>query len=229
MQSHPKEHRIFHYTTSVDYLRDILTDGFWPRFCVEEFDWLLGPSTYIAFPMVCFCDIPIPAATCHRARYGYYAVAMSKIWAINDLNPVWYIHVGSSIRGHLEDLLSQTPPATLNGIPASIKPLLPFLKKTVGSQRDRGPIPHPGELEIVSFEDELEWRHTPPSLANNWKIGSTREIVTDSDHELSRGHRLIIKHADIDTVYVQTDAERDSLLTEFATLDGKVMKWQTPS
>src|ERR1019366_9075846 len=115
MQPRPKDHRIFHYASRMDYLRDILTNGFWPRYCVEEFDWLFGRATYIAFPVVCFCDIPIPAAAYHRARYGPYAVATSKLWTIGrDLNPVWYIQVGSSVRRHLGTVLSQPAAATFD-------------------------------------------------------------------------------------------------------------------
>ena len=186
MQPQPREYRIFHYTSCMDYLRDILTHGFWPRFWAEEFAWLLGDSIHIAFPMVCFCDIPITAASHHRSRYGHYAVAVSKVWAItHDVNPVWYIHVGTSVRTHLEATLHQEPPATLHAIPASMKALLPFMKKTVGSQPDRGPLNRPNWHEIVEFDQELEWRHTPPSLRDAWKIGSARDIVTEADNELS--------------------------------------------
>lgn len=227
MVPQPREHRIFHYTSCLNYLRDILTHGFWPRFCVEEFDWLLGDATHIAFPIVCFCDIPIAAAGDHRIRYGRYALAVSKVWAItHDVNPVWYVQVGTSIRTHLEKLLFQESPATLDAIPPTLKPLLPFLKKTVGAQPDRGPVSRPGYLEVVDFEQELEWRHTPSSLRDTWKIGSTRHIVNDADHELSRNQRLELKHTAIEVVYVQTEDEKVSLVKDFPTLEGKVKRWR---
>ncbi|HWB03324.1 MAG TPA: abortive infection system antitoxin AbiGi family protein [Verrucomicrobiales bacterium] len=95
----PKDHRLFHYTSRIEYLRDMLTNGLWPRYCVEEFQWLLGDFTCMAFPVICFCDIPLPAASAHRDRYGSYALAIPKDGASDyDINPVWYIQEGAECR-----------------------------------------------------------------------------------------------------------------------------------
>jgi len=109
-----KDYRLFHYTSQLGYLQQMLADGIWPRFCVEEFDWLFGNGACLAFPMSCFCDIPIPAASAHRNRYGNYALGINKDFADDyDLNPVWYIQDGTTIEEHLRKLIEQRGRVTL--------------------------------------------------------------------------------------------------------------------
>lgn len=223
----PKEHRLFHYTAKIEHLRDMLTNGLWPRYCVEEFEWLLGTPTYMAFPVVCFCDIPIPAASCHRERYGKYAIVIPKDSASNhDINPVWYIQERSSVENHLATLLKHQVRVTLDTIPAEIKPLLPFLKSTIGAQPDRQAT-HPGTSEVLAFEEELEWRHSPASLMSTWKFGYTRNIVTNAHHQDSLGHRLKLNHNDIESVFVPNQAELESLAAVFPVLSDKIKLWTT--
>jgi len=225
MQTEPKDHRLFHYTARIEHLRDMLTNGLWPRYCVEEFGWLLDHLTCMAFPVVCFCDIPIPAASSHRERYGYYSLAINKDSAGKyDINPVWYIQDGTSIEKHLAAQLNHPVRVTLDAIPAAIKPLLPFLKSTIGAQPDRQAT-RPGTFEILPFEEELEWRHSPPSLAHTWKFGYTRDIVTPADHQDSVSHRIKLAHDDIESVYVPTQADADTLYDEFPNLADKIQMW----
>jgi hypothetical protein len=222
MDQSPKDHRLFHYTSSLDYLLEILRRGFWPRYCVEDFTWMLGHNAYMAFPVVCFCDIPLLAADAHKTRYGRYALAMSKMWAIGrDINPVWYIQATSSVYSHLGHAVQHPVRVTLNTIPPLVKPLLPFLKLTVGDQPDRGGV-YPGQNEVLAFEEELEWRHTPQGLMDTWKIGCDREIVSEADHELSKPHRLTVNHQQVDSVFVCAEDERKALIGEFPLLSGKV-------
>src|SRR5216117_1257493 len=156
MEQSPKDYRLFHYTSCLDHLRGILRDGFWPRYCIEEFTWMLGHRAFVAFPVVCFCDIPMRTAAEHRARYGRHVLAVSKMWSIGrDINPVWYIQAGSSIYSHFSQVVHHPVRATLKTIPAPVKPLLPFLKLTVGDQPDRSGM-HPGHSEVLAFEEELE-------------------------------------------------------------------------
>src|ERR1035437_5621049 len=163
----PKEYRLFHYTSKFLYLQSMLKHGIWPRYCIEEFDWLLGGSICIAFPVACFCDIPLSSAGSHKARYGPYAVAFSKDYAGGlDINPMWYLQEDARIVEHLRKVCDATPRITLDTIPDSVKPMLPFMKSTIGGQPDRS-----GENEIMVFEEELEWRHTPSTLMNTWKMG----------------------------------------------------------
>jgi hypothetical protein len=64
----PKDYRLFHYTPQLECLQDMLAKGIWPRYCVEEFEWLLEHRIYLTFPMACFCDIPLHASTADDNR-----------------------------------------------------------------------------------------------------------------------------------------------------------------
>ncbi len=225
MPADTKDQRLFHYTQEFAWLSDMLTNGLWPRYCVEEFDWLLGRFTCIAFPVVCFCDIPIAAGTAHRDRYGDYAIAVSKDrTSIYDINPVWYVAEGTSIQKHLSDAVHHPVRVTLDTIPPMIKPILPFLKSTIGAQPDRGST-NVRKLELLAFEEELEWRYTPASLMDTWKFGHRREIVGPSDHDASLASRLVLNHADIENVFVRTNDEVAALITSHPLLAGKIGTW----
>ncbi len=109
-------------------------------------------------------------------------------------------------------------------IPPAFKPLLPFLKSTIGVQPDRQAT-RSGTLEALAFEEELEWRHSPTSLTHTWKFGYSREIVANEHHQESLGNRLMLSHDDIESVYVLTQAEADALMAEFPTLTMKIKRW----
>ncbi len=222
----PKDFRLFHYTSQLGYLIDILRNGFWPRYCVEEFDWLIeGRIPCIAFPIVCFCDIPIPAAHGHRVRYGSYAVAVSKAAAPDyDINPVWYLLEESFIARHLKEIFAHQPRFTLETVPPPLKPILPFLKTTIGVQPDREAT-RDGTLEVLPFEEELEWRHSPHQLINTWRFGYGREILDDDCNELSKAHRLELDFADIEAVFVTSEEEVEQMKIEFPDLEDRVVLW----
>ncbi|ASJ38397.1 abortive infection system antitoxin AbiGi family protein [Vibrio vulnificus] len=88
----PRSDNLFHFTKSIDVLESILKTGFYARYCLEDIRWLNSDEDdFIAFPMVCFCDIPLSRATEHTAFYGSYGLGLTKDWGMrNNLNPVVY-------------------------------------------------------------------------------------------------------------------------------------------
>ncbi len=88
----PRSDNLFHFTKSIDILESILKNGFYARYCLEDIRWLnSNEDKFIAFPMVCFCDIPLSRATEHTEFYGSYGLGLTKDWGIrNNLNPVVY-------------------------------------------------------------------------------------------------------------------------------------------
>ena len=89
----PKSHTLFHFTDKIETLKLILMNGFWPRFCLEDVSWLKYPDfDFIAYPMVCFCDIPLSRVNEHVSFYGEYGLGLTKDWAVrNGITPVQYI------------------------------------------------------------------------------------------------------------------------------------------
>lgn len=85
---------LFHFT-KLEYLKNILEFGFWPRYSEEIlFDGILGEEGFRMYvPMVCFCDIPLTRIEKHQKVYDSYGIGLTKDWGIkNHLNPVFYVH-----------------------------------------------------------------------------------------------------------------------------------------
>lgn len=104
----------FHYTKRKKSLLGILRNGFRFSYSFEIFDEMVAHSDNdnylpmfhllgtepepvgIAFPMVCFCDIPLMRASQHRKRYGNYCIGLDKDATLKHwspiINPVYYVN-----------------------------------------------------------------------------------------------------------------------------------------
>jgi hypothetical protein len=104
----------FHYTKRKKSLLGILRNGFRFSYSYEIFDEIVAHSDNdkffpmshllepepepvgIAFPMVCFCDIPLMRASQHRKRYGNYCIGLDKDATLKQwspiMNPVYYVN-----------------------------------------------------------------------------------------------------------------------------------------
>lgn len=82
---------------------------------------------FVAFPMVCFCDIPLSRIDEHIGFYGKFGIGMTRKWAEqNGLNPVLYASGSNNLtkellglNGHinkLEKSLQQDAKKKLQGI-----------------------------------------------------------------------------------------------------------------
>ncbi len=90
---------LFHFTNKLDNLVNILKDSFfWPIYCPEVDKEIKDNIHAYAFPMVCFCDIPLSQISEHTDDYGFYAIAMSKEWARDrGVSPVIYYSGNNSL------------------------------------------------------------------------------------------------------------------------------------
>lgn len=101
----PRSNTLFHFTRSLNKLSEILKHGFWPRYCLEDIQWAGLNEEYVAFPMVCFCDIPISRISEHVDFYGSFGIGLSKEWGIrNHLNPIMYVTGRNPVHAALESL-----------------------------------------------------------------------------------------------------------------------------
>lgn len=81
---------LFHFT-KYKYLKNIIkAKAFFPRYCFEE---NISQNGYVfAYPMTCFCDIPLSQISSHAKTYSNNGIGLKKTWGINrGLNPVFYI------------------------------------------------------------------------------------------------------------------------------------------
>ncbi|MEA9712477.1 abortive infection system antitoxin AbiGi family protein [Xanthomonas campestris] len=89
----PKSNTLFHFTKSRETLKLILKNGFWPRYCLEDISWLGYPThDWVAYPTVCFCEIPLMRISEHVAFYGDFGIGLKREWAqANGINPIMYM------------------------------------------------------------------------------------------------------------------------------------------
>jgi hypothetical protein len=158
----PRAATLFHFTKSLDVLQSILKGSFFPRLSLEDVAWLGIPKLeYVAFPMVCFCDILLGRIDEHVNFYGTYGLGLSREWAIKSgLNPIFYISRSSPLGGSFLKALRATIQADkakkkedrtssqLHIIMAHIKPL-------------SGNMVIGGKPVSKDFYLENEWRFVP--------------------------------------------------------------------
>lgn len=100
---------LFHFTKDLDTIKNILSDGlFWPIYCIE---YDKGPNvdgTFNAFPMVCFCDIPLSQISEHLSDYGKYGIGINKQWGKEKISPITYYNHKDAIMRSLYDRISPT-------------------------------------------------------------------------------------------------------------------------
>lgn len=159
---------IVHYTKNLENLLQILKTGFSMKYCREDFFWKESTLKY-AYPMVCFCDIPLSEVKKHLDSYGHYGIGLKKDWAIkNGLNPVLYLEKQSSLS---ESLMQQIMRFHKNKKEVLINPEIKKIDEvwrqeliTLCSYVKN----YDGDLIIESetkkdyrFYDEREWRFVP--------------------------------------------------------------------
>lgn len=166
---------LFHFTGSLDNIASIIMGGFYPRCCLESFDFSYpsgagnSQSPQLAIPMVCFCDIPLSQVGFHRRKYGSYAIGLSKEWGEKKgINPVLYELPDSNTIGIIKECLEKAFSDTyhienseINASVGTIKNellfLLFYLKPYEGKRWDGSGF----NGDRIRFYDEREWRYIP--------------------------------------------------------------------
>ncbi|RPH34530.1 MAG: hypothetical protein EHM93_00410 [Bacteroidales bacterium] len=157
---------LFNFTSEAKYFYLKLQNGFIPRFYLEDLSILFnksGAEFKNAFPMVCFCDIPISQLKDHMWIYGKFGIGLTKEWGIkNKLNPVLYLPSSESqIIEQLTLLLSKLKKIEKTATPETkgslvdlefhLYHILRYCKLYQGKQGD----------DFLTFYDEKEWRYLP--------------------------------------------------------------------
>ncbi len=208
----PKANSLFHFTKSLDVLMLILEGGFHPRYCLENFDWFSPQLDFIAFPMCCFCDIPISRISEHVNFYGEYGIGLTKEWGMyNKLNPVVYCPIDGKIRKfalYYHKLVSpESDPQKQNEHSRQFYRLLSLTKPIQGKMAIPG-----GVVENKEFFQENEWRFVPDvdEYINKEKYDLNKD-------DLNRGTvKFSLKFAPLDIRYIFLKEEGNiPLLVDF--------------
>lgn len=177
----PKSDNLFHFTRNIDNLKSILLNGFMPRYCREDVEWYMGSCPkrfkFMAYPIVCFCDIPISRILKHTASFGEYGLGMSKKWGISKgLTPVIYVtkksavprvtnYLARNITYNETDKELEEKANVLWHLIALTKPITGKVKKDNG-------------IFDVDFYQENEWRYVP---SEKWPILFDNEFGEKKD------------------------------------------------
>lgn len=208
----PKSNTLFHFTKNAEFLRGILLNGLIPRYCLEDVRWY-GHQTHnnVAFPMVCFCDIPLSRISEHTAFYGEYGIGLTKEWGLkNKLCPVIYTPPDSTVT----KLVDYVAALKFDGLPdpEELKDvnfemfyrMMSLIKPLNGNMLIGG---SPVEKD---FYQESEWRHVPKSRGIIFEHEFTEkrdEKNCDMEH-----HKLTIAPEDIKYIFVKNDHEIPDLV-----------------
>ena len=245
-----KSNSLFHFTHKEEYLLDILENGFWPRYCFEDIEWLIpkdlknelekqeeGPIlefikylikrniSSIAYPMSCFCDIPLSKITAHTDFYGGFGLGMTKEWGIRKgLNPIFYLSDNSIIPNLIQSFLLKTAPIDFwKSIQSTnqntIIQLRKFLKPLSGKMKVNG------EEVTKNFDEECEWRYAPASDENNLFpnflpnfLANNNEELQDSNIVTKKVASLNFEPSDIKYIFVPEDSNIPTIINKINTI-----------
>lgn len=211
----PRSSTLFHFTKSRETLKFILGGGFWPRYCVEDTRWVgQEDAPTIAFPMVCFCDIPLSRISDHVNFYGQYGLGMTREWAdANSLNPVLYVAGGNPVSTELRAMNEH-----VNKLGREDKAMatesLRYLYSHV--KPSRGIMVVEGKPAEKDFYLESEWRHVPKSAEIQAYLNATAfedpGHLAEHNQRTSDHCRLMFTPRDVKYIFVRNDADIPDLI-----------------
>jgi hypothetical protein len=230
----------YHFTKKLDFLFSIIQNGFYPRYCIEEYDYLLknhkknGLPTTIAIPVVCFCDIPLDFIDEHISDYGHFAIAMKKSWGIERLNPILYLTDKSmpqkkfellqgdlfgKIKKKLEKEANFEYSEEIKEIFYHFHDFIAYMKKYKGSSTKR-------ENNEKIFYREREWRWIPEQSTQAKKDGIILRLDPSEYCNIDKYNKILEKYyvlefenSDIDYIIVDNKENKIELEKRIMTLD----------
>jgi len=230
----PKSNTLFHFTKSRETLKHILRSGFWPKYCLEDVGWLGYENTnYIAYPMVCFCDIPLSRIADHVGFYGEFGIGLTRQWAeSNGLNPVLYVAGENSVTRSFRDLSSVA--LNLTDDEQQEKHLVVVRHLLAHTKPVQGTMVVDGKPVEKLFYQESEWRCVPTNNKLNTYLLKSKfddEKARDEENANTKQHALIeFGPRDVKYIFVKTDADIPDIvnfiqdeLDRFPSADLKVL------
>ncbi|OOG76462.1 abortive infection system antitoxin AbiGi family protein [Algoriphagus sp. A40] len=223
---------LFHFTPKLEYLQSILLNNFQPRYSLESSSFLNNKllNMDLAYPMVCFCDIPLSKLKRHIGTYGNYGLGLKKEWGSrNHLSPVFYTRKGSNTTNSFEQLMYWF---------ISIKAKLNYEEQKIYSQRFSEILMHTkpyygkmyrnGKAVNKRFYDEREWRWIPKLDHKKFRSHLSKdELEIDSikfNQIVSEHRRLKFTPSDIEYIILNSENEIDGFIN---VLEGEDLKYDS--
>lgn len=228
---------LFHFTSKLEYLTDIFTRGFQPRYCLEDIKLtntrsIRGMNTGI--PMTCFCDISLSQISNHIKTYGNYGIGLKKEWGIkNHLNPIIYLNQDSYVADPLSAIAESG--LKLNGfkneesrqigtdIINSWSLLLMYSKPYSGDFTHQGKI-----HKDVKFYNEREWRFIPTKDRKAAPYGTLSKEKMQVYKELELANKRLEKFQlhftpnDVKYIFVKEESEIHSMVDKLRKIKSPI-------
>lgn len=181
---------LFHFTNSLDRLKEILKNGFRLFYAPEILPKKTpeGKFWYYVAPMVCFCDIPLGGVKVHLQRYGNYGLGVHKNFCLNvNINPVFYIYGNRALNSIFPESIH------------SFTSIIPYIKQYSGKTVKRK-----GNFR---FYNEREWRYVK-SKELKMLQGNEDEILKKC-YDLNKNpvRTLVVNHENIEYIIVENKSE----------------------
>ncbi|HEY0842611.1 abortive infection system antitoxin AbiGi family protein [Methylotenera sp.] len=183
----------------------------WPRYCLEDVAWLgYDAHDYVAYPVVCFCDIPLSRITDHVGFYGEFGIGLTRQWAeANRLNPILYVAGENNVSSSFRELNEHSHKHTKADQKEAAKVTMRYL--LAHSKPAQGKMVVDGKPVEKLFYQESEWRYVPKNKnVKAYLLKSEFENIDTltSANEKTREH-CVIKFGprDIRYVFVKSDAD----------------------
>lgn len=203
----PKSNNLFHFTKSLDVLKLILINGVQPRYCLEDNEWMgLGENKHIAFPMSCFCDIPLSRISEHTNFYGDFGLGFSKEWGLkNQLNPIIYTTSDGRIQNLMKFIFNaKRTKENKEDFDFYTYSLWAHMKPIVGKMIISG------EIVEKEFYQENEWRFVPP--VDTLILAEEFDKSKESANEKVSKYALQFVPSDIRYLFVKADSDIPALV-----------------
>jgi hypothetical protein len=217
---------LFHFTNNIDHIINIMLEGFKPFYCMEKLSYLdlkdrNGRHTEMAFPVVCFCDLPIHLQNSHRTEYGGYGIALDKTWGIdNALTPVVYTHENSISSAVLENLYNfwvnkYIQENEILAYKSSVSYLMMCFKPYEGYQYIKEEKRFANNT--TRFYDEREWRYLPLKC-DGLKLSLEKNEYKDTvklkknNADIQKNNHLSFNLSQLNSIYLAKHNEIDILL-----------------
>jgi hypothetical protein len=229
---------LFHFTSNIDNIINILKNEFSPRYCMEKFEFIGSNNLEIAIPMVCFCDIQLAQILNHIENYGGYGIGLSKEWGVsNGINPVAYSIKGSVATEAISKvdvdmrILKNSGEITgeiLTDLSQSIDLLshfIFFMKPYEGQAWNKKSF----DGSHTRFYDEREWRYIPDlnCIKTNkirWFLNKdeylNEDFRRDNNVRMSEISKLSFSPDDIKYIVVNSEDEILKLCKEIDNIKG---------
>jgi hypothetical protein len=212
---------LFHFTKSIENLKSIIDQEFAVQYSVEDLVLSEGEEyKRWAFPMICFCDIPLNLVQNHIQIYGGFGIGINRQAAnvAMKLNPVIYIDE-SELKVYLNKIKNYLKSTDgLFVLETEINNLNKYLKKYKGDYDRIG-------CELIKdyiYYNEREWRYTPPIelTGKSYILENEFGSIGERNETLHKFNAYIyVEITDIEYLIVKTEKEKAEMDVFMKTKD----------